>query len=671
MSLFSPAVGVMNRLSYPKKFAFIGLMGLLVISLLLFQLTQVLSNEIAIKQAETAALRANKAVGQVVQLMQQHRGMSSAALAGNEALQGKLPAKADAVNNAIRKAESVMAQEGVKVDDGWGKAMAQWKILSSEGLEMTRPANFNEHTAMIGQLLAFNVDMAEHAKLLMDQETDAYYLINALVDRLPMTLEKMGQARAKGAAALARRNVSYEESASYGSEVERILGLKQELSNGLMKAARFNPDIKDKLERFDAEFSEKLDAMLQVVREDVIGGSYSTEPSAYFELATAAINVGYSQAEQVLLPALEELMTGREEVLQRNFWLHIVVAVGVGLIMVYFSVGTYIAVIEAVKSLRDGADSLAKGDLTARISINSRDELRQVADSFNGMANALNQLIGKIKTTSNQVASAAAELASSSVKISGASQQQSDQASGMAAAVEEMTVGIDQISGHANQANEVAEEAGEMADKSDNVVSSSVVEMQRIADVVNESAGIIRDLGARSNEISAIVNAIKEIADQTNLLALNAAIEAARAGESGRGFAVVADEVRKLAERTAKSTQEIAGMIGAIQTGTANAVSSMEDGVARVTEGVNLAEQTGEAIRHLRDSARKTLASIADISHSLREQSSTNSEIARSVEHIARMAEENHTAVDVNTQTARGLEQLAEELKSEVSRFRV
>ncbi|MCK6376247.1 MAG: methyl-accepting chemotaxis protein [Zoogloea sp.] len=131
---------------------------------------------------------------------------------------------------------------------------------------------------------------------------------------------------------------------------------------------------------------------------------------------------------------------------------------------------------------------------------------------------------------------------------------------------------------------------------------------------VDEAAMQVAALGQRTSEISLITRTIKEIADQTNLLALNAAIEAARAGESGRGFAVVADEVRKLAERTAKSTGEITGMVVAIQTENEAVTANMNANLAEVAAGVALANQAGEAIKLIRHDARRVVDVICDLS---------------------------------------------------------
>ena len=166
----------------------------------------------------------------------------------------------------------------------------------------------------------------------------------------------------------------------------------------------------------------------------------------------------------------------------------------------------------------------------------------------------------------------------------------------MAASVEQMTVGVDHIAKNAQDVQRYSEDSGAVADRGGRIVQEVVLEIQEIAETVNASALAVEDLGRQSDQISAIVGTIKDIADQTNLLALNAAIEAARAGETGRGFAVVADEVRKLAERTAKSTQEIARMIDAVQQGTGTAVTRMKRGVERVASGVELAQSAGVAI---------------------------------------------------------------------------
>jgi len=233
-----------------------------------------------------------------------------------------------------------------------------------------------------------------------------------------------------------------------------------------------------------------------------------------------------------------------------------------------------------------------------------------------------------------------------------------------------MTVSIDQVAEHASDAQKTSAQSGELSSRGGEVILQVVNDMRRIAETVNKSSTIIQDLGKQSDEIFSIVQVIKGVADQTNLLALNAAIEAARAGEQGRGFAVVADEVRKLAESTTHSTQVIAGMIDKIRIGTKDAVGSMEVCVTQVNQGVELAGQAGEAITQISAGAQQVNHVVSDISSAIREQSMAISEVARNVERVAQMSDENHATAQNAASAVRNLEDLAGVLESTVAKFK-
>ncbi|MDK9723421.1 MAG: methyl-accepting chemotaxis protein [Sterolibacteriaceae bacterium MAG5] len=311
-----------------------------------------------------------------------------------------------------------------------------------------------------------------------------------------------------------------------------------------------------------------------------------------------------------------------------------------------------------------------EGDLTRRLAVRGEDEIGAVAHAFNGFMDKLQAIIVEVKSSTEQLLATATSLAGVSDRVAANSQVQSQEAYSMATQVEILTYTLDGLASQAESVQQVSVDSNDHSARGGEVIHAAATEMGRISDTVQESSRIIQDLGQQSDQISQIVNVIKEIADQTNLLALNAAIEAARAGEQGRGFAVVADEVRKLAERTSNSTQEITAMIEKIQTGTRLAIQSMEGGVRRVGAGAELAHQAGEAINQIRSGVEQVVGAVSEIASSLKEQAQSNSENAHKVESIARLSEENSNAFQETARTIQHIDDLARNLGNLVGRFK-
>jgi methyl-accepting chemotaxis protein len=672
-TFFSPAVSLMNRFKYPAKFSFIALFALLAIASLLWSLTTNLLDTVRLSHNEQAALQLIRPVHKQIQLTQQHRGLSAGFLGGNQAMKEKMDAKQGEVVAAIKTADEIEAAHRALLRSGeeWAALKGEWEALRG-GLPTMKVADtLKAHGQLIERLLRFQSQLADAGALNGDPDIDSFYLIDTVVNKLPEMLERLGKMRAKGTGVLARKEMSEADRTEFAVHVVVLQRTLDALKLNLTKAGRQNPAIAGKLDQFSAALEKAAGQVVGMVNGDILGGTFAIAPQAYFDQCTQTIDIGYQALFDTLLPTLDSLIQARIERLQRQLTLQVGVAALCIALLFYFGVGVYLVVIRAVNGLSTGATAMAQGDLTVRIHLDSEDELSQVANSFNSMATAFNNLLRTVQQSANHLSGAAGELATSSARVSASSQQQSASASGMASAIEQMTASINQIAEHAQSAQQISSESGRLSAEGGHIVENTVREMEQIAASVNQSATIIEELGRHSENISAIVNVIKEIADQTNLLALNAAIEAARAGEQGRGFAVVADEVRKLAERTTQSTQEIGTMIAAIQNATGNAVSSMNSGVERVSSGVALSQQAGASIGQVQAGADRVVDVVNEISLAMNEQSKASSDIARNIEHIAEMAEQNNEDVNATARTAQSLEQLAGQLQAEVRRFRV
>ncbi|HQU88601.1 MAG TPA: methyl-accepting chemotaxis protein [Denitromonas sp.] len=670
--LFTPAVRLLNQLRYTTKFLLIGGTAALASMFLLFQLYTQIQMARDMTSQEQSGLVVLDASIKTLTKMQQHRGTTSGLLGGDTSLAPKIAALAEEVEQAVAEVDAALSGPGADfgLAGPWGEIKNRWAPLKG-GTPNERGSNFKAHTQMIEDVLDLIGDIGSQSRLSFDPDADAANLIGALLTSVPEMSERLGRLRGMGTGIIARGVLTLDDEKSIVRQLGQLEVTKDALMDRFRRAARHNPSLEASLKQAGDEIAAAHKDLRDVTQAQIVDQKFDIKPEAFFAVGTQAISSLVGHSNSTLFPNANALLTQRADRLTRSLMIELLVSVGMILIAGYLLVGMYLSIVGSVRELTAGTTQMAQGDYTTRVAFSARDELSDVAHQFNDMAERLAAIIAQVKRSAEDLRAAAGEMAIGSGQVAEGSERQSEAAASMAAAVEQMTVSIDEINRHAQAASTQSADSGRLSKEGGDVVRQSVTEMERIAESVHEVASVIRDLGDKSGKISTIVNVIREIAEQTNLLALNAAIEAARAGETGRGFAVVADEVRKLAERTAKATGEITGMVEAIQTGTQKAVGTMESGVERVQEGVVLTKRAGASMEQINAGAANVVVSVEDISAALREQSAASTDIARNVEAIAQMSEQNSAAVRNSARTAGRLEGLARSLSDEVARFKV
>ncbi|MEQ8033590.1 methyl-accepting chemotaxis protein [Xanthomonas sp. WHRI 6106] len=296
-----------------------------------------------------------------------------------------------------------------------------------------------------------------------------------------------------------------------------------------------------------------------------------------------------------------------------------------------------------LQSLSALLQSIAAGDLTARMTGDFKGVFAQMRDDANATATQLAEIVGRIQHSAVSINTAASEIAAGNQDLSQRTEQQAANLEETAASMEELTSTVRQNAEHARQANQLAIGAASVASQG--------------GDIVSKVVGTMSGIEASSKKIADIISVIDGISFQTNILALNAAVEAARAGEQGRGFAVVASEVRTLAQRSTAAAKEIKSLI--------------DDSVQRVTEGSTLVHTAGTTMAEIVASVQRVTDIMGEISAASQEQSAGIEQVNLTVTQMDEATQQNAALVEEATAAARSMEEQAGELTQAVSIFKI
>ncbi|MEK5206272.1 methyl-accepting chemotaxis protein [Psychrobacillus sp. FSL H8-0510] len=358
------------------------------------------------------------------------------------------------------------------------------------------------------------------------------------------------------------------------------------------------------------------------------------------------------------------------------------------------------SIAKPITKVTNGLVEIADGNLTIEpIIIKNKDEVGEMATTFNKMSGDLQRIVSGVRDSSMQLAANAEELTASSEESLASSQMvaksaeaqmlaSDEQVNHMDASMQSMTdlqKGVSQIASSNDEMLKATDGVRSLVTQGSNVVTNVASQMDNIYTTFHETTEIMKNMAKHSDEIQNITSMITDISDQTNLLALNAAIEAARAGEYGKGFAVVAEEVRKLAEQSKNSAAEIAAMVQLIQTASSSAVKAItsggekvEEGLAQTTESLNVFHQIETSV----DDVVQKVESVTIAISNIQEISSSVTESVQQVQSLATQAADGASDTSAATEqqlaaneeissNAQFLADLAEKLKNEVSHFKI
>ncbi|WP_212625814.1 methyl-accepting chemotaxis protein [Pseudomonas sp. PP3] len=674
-SLLYPAVALMNRLSFGMKFSLISVLFLVPMLVTNFYLVRDSYREFQGTRIELqsldllgSSLTLRRDLETLNNLVQINVALGQSGKAAN--IESQISSLEQSVLTRLQGLTAMSSEpEQIAVFDGKRDEMiAAFKAQQTEKSLQSKSALTGK---LVGNAQLFSQLIASQSGLSLDNQSDIRQLSELVTSVTPRITQVLGEGRAMGASSLGQGFLNSASSNRFDELLGQIEKLQAEYGLKLQDATNSSKAAAQTLAAQADSSRASLKKASELFEEQVVMADTLDAPwQAFYDQVTVLMDKTYQLNEDTL----KFLGTQLQQRLDQNRTHMILQAVALSVVFIlifYLYGGFYASTRTTLKRLGGVMDKVAAGDMTVTFSANSRDELGELGEVFNGTVKKIHDLIERVGQTVSEVERQAGQVESVSAQSNQAVAGQRTQIEQVATAMNQMSATSLEVARSAAAAVSSAHSVNDETISGRGLVQSQQGSIAALASEIDQSVLVINQLASDSQSISRVLEVIKSIAEQTNLLALNAAIEAARAGEQGRGFAVVADEVRTLAKRTQQSTEEIEQMIAKLHGGVGAAVKAMGVSHEMANGTVGQSEKVQLALENILGAVGMIVDQNQQIAAAVEQQTAVAHDIDQNIVEINRAGERTAEGAHQTEDASRALSAQVVELKQLISAFRV
>lgn len=639
--------GLIANLRMWQKFVVIGTLALGILAILTTQVVKTHLDAVNTARTEAAGIAPAGQVLKLIQLTQQHRGLSAGLLAGNDRVAAARQTKQGELDQAFAVAASVLSGSlGAAAPMGHiEKLKRDWQALAAAvaGKAISGPESFQRHTAIVAGQLALLDSIVDISGMALDTDAASHYMTSAVLGALPQLAENLGQARALGSALLVKGEASPADKVRVNVQGSLAQYAYQSAQSAFGKALAADPGLNEIIGKPLAAARSAAERGLALPSDHIVLAQQLDFPAEdYLAGMTKAIDAQF-ELIGIAFTALEQALLGRVNDRQQTLWAVSISIAVLAVLALWISALVTRSIVGSMHRSLKIAQTVARGDLTSIIAVQGTDETGQLLQALHDMNSSLVGIVTQVRDGTDNIVAASSQIAAGNIDLSARTEAQASSLEQTAASMEELTSTVTQNADNARLAHQFAQTASGIAAKG--------------GQVVKQVADTMAAINVSSQKIVDIIGIIDGIAFQTNILALNAAVEAARAGEQGRGFAVVAAEVRSLAQRSAASAKEIKVLI--------------DESVSRVGAGSELAGMAGLTMEEVMDSIGHVTGIMGEITVASQEQTSGIGQINQAIAQMDSVTQQNAALVQEAAAAAHSLQDQADNLLAAVSVFKV